>query len=277
MTNKYKYGNQDIYYLLNSTGASNSGSYIGFPISNVLNYKSRIAFPKLLNYQINGIDLSNSNQAYTIDFPAFSSSVDITYNISRIINGISFKHISAYCIGGSGGGGGGSGGAKGPPSHSGGKGAPGAQGGYAAIVQYPLGNSNISLTLGAWGKIGVEGNTGSKSGNDGTPGGVGGATNLTIDNLLLSASGGGGGNAGNNGNSGGDGNAGTTQPTAASNVFANGYTSTTVSPSDAVVWPLNTSVAGIGGIGGAGDGTPAATAGTHGTAGSAQLWFSYQA
>lgn len=277
MSSNYYYNGVDIYNLLNSTGISGSAPYIGFPVAPTSLYTSGIDRPQLLNYQVGGVDLSNSYEAVT----TFGYIVpgEITLNTPLYINGNtgpSFKHVSGYCIGGSGGGGGGGGAKTASPKHSGGDGAPGSPGGYAAIVQYPITNgSSIVIDVGSGGIGGPNGKGDSNQGSDppdGTPGNI---SSLTVGGtLVLQAYGGASGNSGNGGNSGSDGTDGfTNTPTTIS--IANGGNLNTISYSSD--WPPDTAVGGTGGIGQAGDGTPNAQPGGTGSNGYVQLWFSYVA
>lgn len=276
----YKYNGVDIYYLLNSSGISNTTPYIGFPLSPYPSYTSQIDIPQPFNYKENSVDLCNTNEAFTLNYPG---SVYGTFNISYPmyisgLSGPSYKHISGYCIGGSGGGGGGGGAHTGVPQHSGGKGGTGGQGGYAAIVQYPI-NGNISLIIGQAGNGGNNGKGDSNGGANGGIGNEGTASTLIVGNTtILNAWGGGSGNGGDGGNANSDGKAGTTNAGPTPNfAIANGGKNNTIDPNTPSYpyWPPNISQGGLGGIGQAGDGTPNAAPGNPGNNGYAQLWFSY--
>ena len=276
----YKYNDNDIYYIIQRTGSSSS-PYNGFPTSPAPQYSntSQIDKPNVFNYKVNAVDLSNSNTAYNNYYNV--GTFPVSYSIINSSPVTYFKHISGYCIGGSGGGGGGGGAYTGPaPKHGGGYGAAGGVGKYAAVVQYQIinpGTDLVSVTVGSGGGGGpAGGKSPNGSAGDGSPGNVGLDSSLKIGNTsVLVAYGGGSGNRGNGANKSSDGTPGSTNSTPSS-FFVPGKNGTTIpdSPSPGF-WPPSKSVAGN--AGNSGTTNQSANGGGPGSNGYAQLWFSYEA
>jgi hypothetical protein len=277
MSSSYKYNGQDVYNLLNSTGLSNSTPFKNFPTSPAPQYGSTIDMPLLFNYKVNNVDLSNTNTAHNGQYNA-TGTITITNPPAGTIN-VPYKHISAFCCGGGGGGGGG-GGAGGDgfgDRGNGGEGGDGAPGGYAAVVQYPINNEAVVLTIGAGGLGGGGGskntNSTGQSGGAGDPGEI---TTLKIGNAtVLQAYGGGYGKGGQGGRTSkganGNTNANTTNSAATGGKINTIDANTPSSP----YWPTNNSVGGLGGDGG--NVPSSSNSGDPGSNGYAQVWFLYQA
>lgn len=281
MSSNYKYNNQDIYKLLDSTGLSNTNYFKNFPTSAGATYGSQIDRPLPFNYQVNGTDLSNTNTAYNLTYNTPTGTTPITVNNppTATIN-VPYKHISAFCCGGGGGGGGGGGAGVDAIGNwgNGGEGGSGAPGGYAAVVQYPVASTDqIVLSIGAGGNGGGGGaRDPSARGEPGDAGGRGEISSLKIGNItVLQAYGGGNGNGGRGGaaNKGSNGNTnGNT-----TNSLATGGKNTTTDANTPTFpfWPTNNSTGGFRGIGG--NQPTSAGSGDPGSSGFAEVWFLYQA
>lgn len=284
-SSNYKYGNQDLFYVINSTGSFLGTPYINFPKSYTPGYAntSTIDLPLPFNYKVSNVDLSNTTQAHQQTFFTPGTYNAISYSILNSSPTRYYKHISGYLYSGSGGGGGGGGAGTdnlaGGNHSKGGNGGNGGAGGYAAVVQYPIASQTINLIVGASGSGGGGGaknsNGSGQGGGAGTPGGV---SSLKIGNttVLQGAAGafgkGGGGGSGN----GGKGSDGTTNANTTNSIATGGKNRTTDPNSPTIgYWPPNNAVAGTGGAGA--NWPNSADSGNAGNNGYATLWFLYEA
>jgi hypothetical protein len=285
-SSNYKYGDQDLFYVINSTGTFTSSTpYINFPNSFPPGYAngSGIDLPLPFNYKVSGVDLSNTTQAHQqITFNPGTYNA-ISYSILNSSPTRYYKHISGYVYSGSGGGGGGGGAGTdnlaGGNHSKGGTGGNGGAGGYAAVVQYPIAGQVINLIVGAGGTGGGGGakssNGSGQGGGAGTPGGL---SSLKIGNTtVLQGAAGAYGNRGNGGSGNGSkGSDGTTNANTV-NSIANGGKNRTTDPNvpAAPYWPPNGAVAGTGGAGA--NWPNSANPGNAGNNGYASLRFLYDA
>lgn len=273
----YLFKGINISNLTTTGGTQTVPGFTGFPPQLTTNvqpqYTSTVTNPFPLNYiyNSNSQDVANYCTAYTIGLSSSGT-------ISMPLNGVTYKHISAYGWGGGGGGGGGGGAYTGVHARNGGDGAAGKSGAYAATVQAPITSSTtLTYTIGSGGGGGSAGGKNSSGPADpGTEGTSGKATNITVGSTsILMAPGGKDGNGaggGNTTNGGGDGNnPGSTD----SSSVNSGNLRTIDTPADGTVWPLQNS--GNGGSGGSGGSVKdSANAGKSGADGFLQIYFLYQ-
>lgn len=280
----YYYKGQDISTLLSGSGATITG-YSNFPSTSYPG--ASIQQPLPLSYLYNGIDICNYCTAFTI---ANGPGSVTTYTADKANPGstITYKHVSAFCVGGGGGGGGGGGrgfgGTYSTSYNSGSPGGEGGQGGYGAIFKYPFNSGLLTINVGnggSGGKGGGRANILGTSGGNGGAGDPGNASSLIISNdtnYFLYVNGGNGGDGGGAGNANSDNN-GTANPGSPGNAYiAPGYQAynnptiignTIICPS-----PPTGNWAG-GNIGNAGYGNTSAGGGGTGYGGYAQVWFLY--
>jgi hypothetical protein len=215
----YTYKGVNINNLLVSSETTNTsldGAGTAMPKSPIPRYSFEKPF--FLNIKYKDIDISEYVTSYYKDYNTTSGVITETLPI----NGVNFKHISAYGWGGGGGGGGCGGkgltvGFRNSPKHNdGGNGGSGAAGGFVAIQRYPIGNT-IEIGVGIGGTAGTNGNDKENQtgkGGNGNSGTNGNSTYIKINNItVINAYGGTGGTGGIGGSdsaAGGNGSDGTT-------------------------------------------------------------------
>lgn len=298
MSSRYFYKGTNIADLIETTGnTTNSFGFNNFPQQNTgQTYISKINKPFDFMYTKNGEDISNSCNAYFLEYTNqadFPSGQGNTTNIrqSMKINNVGFKHISAYAWGGGGGGGGG-GGAHGWWTKNGGTGRDGGTGGYAAVTNFIANTSEIIVQAGRGGSLGNRGvktNLEFENAPDGQGGGKGVASYIALSDgtKIIEAEGGNGGDGGNGGNDANNGSGGAStgntgdstglvvDDSTVANYTDNGqyvYSK----PVDATVWPTqNSGNNGNNGNGASWNG-PASNDGNVGRVGYVGIYFLYK-
>lgn len=216
--------------LSSAVNSSLAGAGSGMPKSDLPVHNFEKPYPLGIKYK--GTDISEYLKSFYKDYNSSG-----TFTETLPINGVNFKHISAYGWGGGGGGGGRGGQGKGcgPPvngkTNNGGYGGTGGAGAFVAIERYPITGNTVTIKVGYGGNPGYKGSDQNKlggkcggSGNNGTPGDDGGTSDIYINgNQVVSApggTGGGGGGSGNKSSNGGNGGDGYTPTSRIASGFA---------------------------------------------------------
>lgn len=283
----YMYKGVPISALVSGTGGTNPG-YINFPPHGPANSDLGKPFPFLYSYQ--GTDISNYCSAVTVAYGAGASATILPNNVNAAVT---YKHVSAFCVGGGGGGGGGGGRGygSGPKYNAGAPGGKGGDGGYAAIFNYPFNSGALLLNVGNQGSGGGGGsraNIVGTSGGDGKEGDPGNASKLQMMNdinafLIANGGKGGAGGGGGNANSPDDGVA--ANGGSGNGYFTPGYTgyygptigvfggnSIVITPAA----PADNQYGGPLGAGGGKNSGSSSKGGDPGGGGYAQVWYLFQ-